>query len=233
MYIGVDGCRGGWVVAVVDAPDRETRFALVECLDDVLRVARLGRATIVIDIPIGLPDHGPRLCDREARSLIGPRLGASVFPAPCRAALRGVNDYDRASRLNHHASGRWLSKQSFHLLPRIKHVDGMVGPALQRSVREGHPELIFRLLAGQTLLTGKKTAAGQLERQRLLEAAGLRLDPRAARMRLGVAQAGLDDVLDAAACAYAAGRVAEGRALALPMATEQRDARGLRMEIVG
>jgi predicted RNase H-like nuclease len=232
MYIGVDGCRGGWVVAVVDAPGMETRFALVECLDDVLRVARIGRATIVIDVPIGLPDAGPRLCDVEARSLLGRRLGASVFPAPCRVALRGVNDYDRASRLNHRASGRRLSKQSFHLLSRIAHVDGILGPALQRAVREGHPELIFRLLAGRDLAHGKKTPDGQQERQLLLEAAGLRLDPHAARLRLGASQAGLDDILDAAACAYAAWRVAEGRAFALPAATEQRDARGLRMEIV-
>ncbi len=232
MFIGVDGCRGGWVVAVVDAPGEETRFALVECLDDVLRVAKVGRATVVIDVPIGLPEAGPRLCDLEARSLIGRRFGASVFPAPCRAALGGVHNYDRASRLNHRASGRRLSKQSFHLLPRIAHVDGMLGPGLQRSVREGHPELIFRMLAGRALLHGKKTVEGQVERTSLLEKAGLRLDTGAARFRLGVSQAGVDDILDAAACALAAWRVAEGRALALPTATEQRDARGLRMEIV-
>lgn len=232
MYIGVDGCRGGWVVAVVDVPGAPTRFALVEHLDDVLRVAKIGRATIVIDVPIGLPDNGPRRCDLEARSLIGRRLAASVFPAPCRAALRGVDDYDRASRLNHRASGRRLSKQSFHLLTRIAHVDGMLGPGLQRRVREGHPELIFRLLARKALAYGKKTAEGQQERLSLLEAAGMRLDPCEARVRLGPSQTGLDDILDAAACAFAAWRVAEGRALALPMATEERDARGLRMEIV-
>jgi len=232
VYIGVDGSRGGWVVAVVDAPGADTRFALVECLDDVLRVARLGRATVVIDVPIGLPDAGPRLCDLEARSLIGRQLAASVFPAPCRVALGGVDDYDRACRLNHRASGRRLSRQSFHLLTRIAHVDGILAPPLQRRVREGHPELIFRLLAHRALVHRKKTAEGQRERQALLEAAGLRLDPPAARLRLGPSQAGIDDILDAAACAYAAWRVAEGRALALPLATEQRDARGLRMEIV-
>jgi predicted RNase H-like nuclease len=232
MYIGVDGCRGGWVVAVVDAPGAETRFALVESLDDVLHVARIGRATIVIDVPIGLPDAGPRLCDVEARSLIGRPLASSVFPAPCRVALRGRHDYDRASRLNERASGRRLSKQSFNLLSRIAHVDGMLAPALQRHVREGHPEVIFRLLAGRALAHGKKTPEGQRERLALLQAAGLRLDPHAARHRLGPSQAGFDDILDAAACACAAWRVAEGRALALPTSARQRDRRGLRMEIV-
>lgn len=232
MFIGIDGCRGGWVVAVLDAPGAAVRFALVEHLDDVLRVARVGRATVVIDVPIGLPDTGSRLCDLQARSLLGPRLAASVFPAPCRAALRGVDDYVHASRLNKHASGRRLSRQAFALLPRIVHVDRRLAPGLQRRVREGHPEVIFRLLAGRALAHPKRTPLGQRERLGLLLAAGLRFEPLEVRARLGPRQAAVDDILDAAACALAAWRVAEGRALALPVAVTERDARGLRMEIV-
>jgi predicted RNase H-like nuclease len=232
MFIGVDGCRGGWVVAVADGLDDGPRFGVVETLEDVVRTARLGRAHIVVDIPIGLPDGAPRRCDHEARRLLGPRLASSVFPAPTRRALAAAGDYRTACRVNASACGRRLSLQSFHLLPRIVHVDGLIAPRLQRRVREGHPELIFRMLQGGALGAAKTTEDGQRLRADLLGAAGLPVDVRRVRDKLGRANVGLDDVLDAAACVIAARRVAGGEALVLPTAGAERDARGLRMEIV-
>src|SRR5437870_3658001 len=73
---GVDGCRLGWVVATDDGVE------VVPALDDVL----VQCDAVGIDIPIGLPDAGPRACDVEARRRLGPRR-SSVFPAPRRALL--------------------------------------------------------------------------------------------------------------------------------------------------
>lgn len=232
MYIGVDGCRGGWVVVVADDLRDAPRFAVVETLEDVVRTARLGRALVVVDIPIGLPQAASRRCDHEARALLGPRQASSVFPAPTRPALAAAHDYRRACRLNASACGRRLSLQSFNLLRRIGHVDALIRPRLQRRVREGHPELVFHQLHAGVMPAAKATVEGQRLRGALLADAGVAFDVDAVRDKLVRANAAIDDVLDAAACLVAARRIASGDALVLPMAGTERDARGLRMEIV-
>jgi predicted RNase H-like nuclease len=247
LFLGVDGCRGGWVVAGIDGDRSATvHFSLVDDLGDLFRLARLGRASVVIDIPIGLPARGVRPCDVAARRYLARPHAPSVFNAPVRAALAAVGErplgdgasreraYRQACRLNEHASGSRLSRQSFELLPRIAEVDRRISPSLQRRVREGHPELVFQVLAGRPLLTRKKTPDGLTERLRVLGAAGLTFDLVEVRSRLGRGAVGADDVVDAAACAIAARRVTQGDALILPRRLDlrARDPRRLRMEIV-
>lgn len=233
MFIGIDGCRGGWVAAVLDTRDgAPVRYELLTALDEVLEHARAGRATLVVDIPIGLPTAGARRCDVEARALLGRARQSSVFPAPSRAALGGVGDYAAACRLNEAVLGTKLSRQAFGILPRIGEMDALITPALQVAVREGHPEVVFRVLARRGLAASKRTAEGRAERLALLAAAGLEVAVEDARARLGRSRVAADDLLDAAACAVAARRVAAGQALVFPLATSERDERGLRMEIV-
>jgi predicted RNase H-like nuclease len=247
LFLGVDGCRGGWVVAGVDGDlSGSVHFSLVDDLADLFRLARLGRASIVIDIPIGLPAHGVRACDVAARRFLARPHAPSVFNAPARAALAAVGvrplppgrdrerAYRQACRLNEHASGLRLSRQSFHLLPRIAEVDRRISPSLQTRVHEGHPEVVFQILAGRRLHTRKRTPAGLSERLGLLNAAGLMFEVPAVRERLGRDAVAADDVVDAAACAVAARRVTEGDALILPRRLDERvrDPRRLRMEIV-
>ena len=88
-------------------------------------------------------------------------------------------------------------------------------------VREVHPECSFRTMKGDVLHTQKKTAAGRGERLALLHAHGIDL----ARGGTGVRGAAPDDVLDAAAVAWSAHRIACGLACSLPDPPE-RDADG-------
>lgn len=118
---------------------------------------------------------------------------------------------------------------------KIREVDAAMTPALQARVREAHPEVTSALLSGRRtgLAHGKKTAAGASERRGLLRAALAHdLDVAGIRARLGRSRVLPDDVLDAAACLATARRILEGRAQVLPEGTGERDARGLRMEIV-
>jgi predicted RNase H-like nuclease len=250
LYLGIDGCRGGWVIAGLhDAggvPSWTPRFSLVDDLGDVFQLARGHRASIVIDVPIGLPARGVRACDAAARRLLARAHASSVFNAPVRDALAVVGGrpyltdrqreaaYRRACRVNERASGLRLSRQSFHLLPRIAEVDRRISPALQSRIHEGHPELIFQMLAGRPLPTRKRTPDGVAERVRVLAGVGLHLDVEMVRARLGRDAVAADDVVDAAACAIAARRVALGEALVLPRRLHDRvrDGRRLRMEIV-
>jgi hypothetical protein len=89
VLAGVDACRAGWVVALAGGTGSgggafdDVEVQVVATFAEVLG---LGAATVAVDIPIGLPDAGPRVCDVAARRLLGPRR-SSVFPAPVRAAL--------------------------------------------------------------------------------------------------------------------------------------------------
>ena len=64
LAAGIDGCRAGWIIAGWDG----TAWALerVETLADVAPLMR-NRATVCIDMPIGLSVTGARQCDVAAR----------------------------------------------------------------------------------------------------------------------------------------------------------------------
>ena len=233
LLMGIDGCRAGWIVAASDVHLSTLAFDLVPDLEPVIaRVERAG-GVIAIDIPIGLSDGGPRDCDREARRRLGRPRGSSVFPAPCRAALR-ARDYRMACALSRRAGGVALSRQCFAIIGKIRELDVRMTPARQAFVREAHPELVFAVLdgRGRGLVESKKTEAGERARRRLLRGVAPDFDPAAVRAGLGRGGVARDDVIDAVACLVAARRVASGTMLVLPEGPVPRDARGLRMEIV-
>ena len=77
---------------------------------------------------------------------------------------------------------------------------------------EVHPEVSFAAMNGRPLTARKKSWTGAMQRRALLEAEGIVLPDN-----LGPAgAAGPDDVLDAAACAWTAMRVARKQATSLP-----------------
>lgn len=220
------------MVATGDGSSSSPDFTVVRDLGPVFARAEARGALIAIDIPIGLSDLGPRACDVEARRRLGRPRASSVFPAPCRAALHATT-YREVCALSRRTLGVAMSRQGFAIMPKIREVDALMSPARQTFVREVHPELVFALLAGRGrgLAAPKRTAAGERLRLRLLRRALPDFDPRKARATLGPARVSRDDLIDAAACVVAAGRIVRGEALVLPAGTIPRDARGLRMEI--
>ncbi len=193
-------------------------------LIDDLDVGRLG--AVAIDIPIGLPESGPRTADVEARRRVGSRRN-SVFPAPARAVL-GATTYAEACARSRQAGGKAISIQLFNILGKIAEVDALMTPALQERFVEMFPEWSLAVLAGAPMAQPKSNAAGRSERAAVLGVvfgqgeleAHLRRPPPGARA---------DDVLDAFAGAWTARRLALGCALRLG---GEIDARGLRMEVV-
>ena len=226
---GVDGCRAGWIVARASGRLDEVRFAIERDLAAIFEAAARGQARVAIDIPIGLPQFGPRACDTAARRQLGPRA-SSVFPAPSRAALASPDDYGTASHANASVLGARLSRQSFHLLRRIRDIDGLlVNVDAQARVHEAHPELAFAVLAGRPL-PPKKTRAGVERRLQVLRRNGLgSLRLRNIRARLGFGHAAEHDIIDAAVCLVVARRIDRGEAVRL--GGREYDERRLRMEI--
>lgn len=196
MYVGVDGCRRGWV-AVGLTDDGFERGGLFDTFAEVMG-AHANATAIGVDMPLGLIEGGSRAADAAARRGL-PGQASSVFSAPVRGVLE-ARDYTDARRISLEACGKSLSKQAFNLVVKIAEVDAFVDhPRLY----EVHPELSFRLLGGRRLL-GKKTWGGLCERLSLLRGEGIEIP-----YDLGGAGAvGIDDVVDAAVAAWSARRIA-------------------------
>ena len=210
--LGVDGCRGGWVGALVDG-DRVTwhRFA------DIGSALALPVDAIGVDMPIGLPAVGRRDCDLLAKAALG-RAHSRVFLAPPRGVL-SAGSYDEAGRLHRElAGGLGMSLQTWHLVPKIREVDAV---ADDPRLVEVHPELSLAELAGTGPLESKKTAAGRAVRLEVL---------RGWLPDLDSVPSG-DDGLDALAAAWSARRWLAGRARTLPE-HPPHDERGRPMRIV-
>lgn len=233
---GVDGHRDGWVV-VLFAPDsasvRHRTMGSVDALQGLPEAPEV----IGIDMVIGLPEHaepGGRRCDRLARKLLGHPRGSSVFSPPARSVL-GAETYEDAQRLNR-ASGPeapGLSRQSYHLLPKMKALAEVMTPERQDRIWEVHPELSFCAMNdGEPLAAGKQSQVGQDTRAQLLQACGMPGVADALVERVG-GPVGADDLLDAYAACWTAARIQDGTAERCPPRDEPapRNNRGLRMEI--
>jgi predicted RNase H-like nuclease len=227
--IGVDGCRGGWIA--VRWAEKITHH-LCRSFAEVLAMEA---SVIAVDMPIGFPQGSGRQAEREARARLGERQ-SSVFSVPSRAAVMCA-DYRQACSANLACSDppRKVSKQIFHIFPKMREIDQLITPELQSRVFEVHPELSFWAMNGGEPLTlpkkvkGRPHAEGLSLRRALLAAAGFPL-AALAEARYRAADVGADDLLDACACAWSARRIAEGSAIRFP-ADPPLDARGLRMEI--
>jgi predicted RNase H-like nuclease len=209
--LGVDGCKAGWVgIALSDGCVVRAHFAAT-IADLVGLASQAGPLDVVgVDMPIGLADAGIRRADMLARGLAGPRR-ASVFLTPVRAAVE-CGDYAAASAISVRLTGQGISRQSYALRGKILELDEWTRVATVR-VAEVHPELSFAGLAGAPLASSKATWAGATTRRRLLAAAGIGLPDE---LGLAGAKAGMDDVLDAAAVAWTALRIARGEARSVP-----------------
>ncbi len=233
MFVGVDGCRRGWfAVALPELGDPEMAlFPDAAALWNKHRDAHL----ILIDVPIGLRDKGEaeRLCDTEARQLLGDRA-SSVFPAPCREAI-GAKSYKEASRINNERTGRKLSKQSWGLVPKIREVDTLLlsDQKARERIKEIHPEVCFWALAGGHPMDHHKgTEQGYLERAHVLQSVFPGAYDTIARAldqwtRGDVAR---DDILDALAAAVTAS--AGLHALATIPTTPDTDSNDLPMQML-
>lgn len=230
--VGVDRCRAGWFWVALGDGDGWT-VGVAPSASEAWRTHR-DADRILVDVPIGLPEEGPeeRTCDLLARELLGAR-GASVFPVPCRPAVR-ADGPEEASRINEERTGRGLSAQSRSLLEGIRDFDRLLRsePRAREVVRETHPEVAFWGLSGGTAVeAGKRDPEGLVERLAILDAHDRRAPRVVSTTLLAFARnrVARHDVLDALAGAVTALRASGLRTLP---DDPPLDARGLPMEMV-
>lgn len=211
LVVGADAYKGGWVTVAlrdgaVERCGTYTRFN--EVLSDHRDASVVG-----VDIPIGLPDSSGRQADDLARRFVGPRRN-SVFSTPGRAVLEAAT-YQEALDVTRALGVTGISKQSFGLAQKILEVDQIAQD--NERVMEVHPEVSFRAMAGQPLTYSKKSWNGASLRRMLLAQHDIRLPDDLGEAGL----APVDDVLDAAAAAWTADRIARGKAISLPDPPEE------------
>ncbi len=114
------------------------------------------------------------------------------------------------SRLRRGWAGRVFQSRASPLLRKFLEVDGAA--SVDERIVEVHPEVSFRAMAGLSIQFPKRSWNGMLLRRRLLESNGILLPDELSDGGLAPA----DDVLDAAAAAWTAGRIAEEKARSLP-----------------
>ena len=211
--LGVDACRAGWIGIALSARDPQP-YQAVAIRELVQQAAADGPLQVIaIDIPIGLADTGRRRSDQLAREALG-RRWPSLFITPVREAVQ-AGEFAAALEANRRLAGEGISRQAFALGGKILDVDRWLRdvPGPPARVVEAHPELSFAQLAGAPLAVRKSTWAGAEARRALLAEAGITL---AGDLGRPGEQAGVDDVLDAAAAAWTARRASQGRAHCLP-----------------
>ena len=124
IFVGVDGCPGGWVASVFNNSDFKWYKAhQISELKSVLDLASI----VLLDMPIGLLTKyrpGGRVCDQLARKLLPRHKKSSIFSAPSRSVLNQT-DYDNCKRILN-SEGGGISLQSFHLLPKIREIDSFI-----------------------------------------------------------------------------------------------------------
>lgn len=162
-YLGVDWAGGCWVVVKTgDETAVTTEPSILNVWHNHGR--NDGVRSILVDIPIGLPESGSRACDNEAMDRLKSRR-STVFSIPGRDVVE-ADDYCRARELN----GDSLSSQSWWLFPRIREVDVFLQECeeAREKTYESHPEICFAGFdSGQ--FSGKKTPDGREERLEVLK----------------------------------------------------------------
>ena len=244
---GVDGCAGGWVVALAD-----WNFATI-ALRHIKSFAELfcdgeGPGLAAVDMPIGLPEQtGPkgRTPERLVRQLLGARQ-SSVFSIPSRAAVYAGADADEPDERTRFlraceiaratsAQGRAVAKQGFHIFRKIVDVDRFLQRRrdLLHRVFEVHPEVAFWRMNGAKPLAQPKKIKGRLSqvgielRARLLVGAGVPAATIDMALSRPVAR---DDWIDALASLVVARRLARREAISFPSPPET-DRRGIPIAI--
>lgn len=232
IYVGVDGCKAGWFSVMLS----DNNYWGIDIFPDIKALWDNYRdsSLILLDIPIGLRENSntERLCDLEARKLLGKRR-SSVFTVPCRQAVY-MDSYEEACDINKKLTRRGLSVQTWNIMSKIREVDILLSEnnKARLQIREIHPEICFYAFAGHPMKYSKKKKEGYSERHDILKKMYSSSEDiiSKALLKYNRKEVAKDDILDALSAAITA-RFGKKNLDSIPKKPEL-DSRGLPMEMV-
>ena len=229
LYIGVDGCRGGWIAAVLDHGDMQLkRYKYISSLVEEYP----SFDAFLIDMAIGLRNSKEQeRPDDEARKELGPK-GSSVFPIPSRDAVYADGE-EAQKQANIRTLGKSLAKQSIAIIPKIRELDIFLNdhPEYKNKILESHPEVDFARLNGAVLMSRKQEEPGPSQRKAVLSEFLDKKDLYGMydnAKELGCKQ---DDLIDAICLAVTGALYAHGQYETIP-AEPMRDEKELHMQLI-
>ena len=228
LYIGADGCRGGWIACILD--HGEFRLEHYDSVEKLVNKYPEYDA-FLIDMAIGLRSSAYQLRpDDLARKELG-ALSSSVFPVPCREAVYAKTEEEQ-KQANKRAFGKSLSKQTINIIPKIREVDEFLKayPQYKNRILESHPELDFTRLNGSVVKTRKKETAGFTQRVAILNKYLPKKHLSGLREKAKELKCNPDDLLDAVCLTVIAALSAQGQCETIPPEPEQDDT-GLYMKL--
>lgn len=236
MFLGIDGCRAGWVAAFINN-NNKIHISIYKNIIELWEIFKKANL-IFIDIPIGLVDSHTkekvRNCDSNARKLLGLKRGSSIFQTPSREALRSFN-YKDACKINKSITGRKISIQTWNICKKIKEVDDFLSEIKKAIsiIKESHPEICFYALSGNPMVFSKKDINGVFERKNIIKKfipdLDFILDRTLAKYNQN--QAKIDDLLDCLVLAISAKLGFKSDNISKIPKAEQIDSKGFIMQI--
>lgn len=229
-FVGVDGCKGKWL-AVAQNQSGNVSTSVHETPESLLAYFP-NAAVIAVDVPIGLAEAGRRICDEEARYLLGWPRRNSVFPAPIRPLLH-YGTREAASDAGKNIDGRGVGCQAWGIYRYVKSWDEVlrVDSEARGKVYEVHPEVCFyEMNLGRPMRYSKKNKLGIEERRQLLHQEFGEPAIKKALVSLEGKDYALDDLYDAFSALWSAKRIANKVAKCIP-AEAPRDKQGILMAI--
>jgi predicted RNase H-like nuclease len=140
LFIGIDAFPRGWVAAYLHENGSQ-QFDYAPTIERLL-VVPFSRA--MIDVPIGLPTRGYRVCDIEAVS----RVGSRVFLG-ARWAVWSFESYRDANAHYWSDNDTGISKQLWCIRDNLQQINELMTPELQLRLSERIQSLFF---CGSTMI---------------------------------------------------------------------------------
>ena len=229
VCIGVDGCKGGWITAVLDKGKLSiNKYSSLE--EIVSKYPDFNE--FLIDMVIGLQSNSSHIRpDTYARQLIKERA-STIFPAPCRQAVY-ADSVSKSYHENERVLGKKFTPLTVGIIPKIKEVDSFLqkNPEYKNRIKESHPEVCIARLNGRTMMSKKAEYDGIKERVNLLVAYIPELSVTKLVALSKSMKCNTDDIIDAVTLAITANISAQGQYESLPEKPMQ-DETGLLMQMI-
>ena len=228
LYIGVDGCRGGWIAAVLD--HGELRLERYDSISAMVNAYPTFDA-FMIDMAIGLRNSTEQnRPDHDAKIELGAKA-STVFPIPSREAVYAEGE-EAQKEANKRTLDKSLAKQSLGIIPKIKELDKFLDehPEYKNRILESHPEVAFARLNGSVVMSRKKEEPGLSVRRHILSEYLDKKDLSGLYDKAKELECGQDDLIDAICLAVTGALHAHGQTETIPEKPE-KDEKGLLMQL--
>ena len=229
LCLGVDGCRGGWIAAIIEGQRiKIERFEKIR--DIVMKYDDFHE--FLIDMPIGFPSKEDDIRpDTLARRIVSPRT-STIFPVPCRAAVYADSEAEQIKK-NKECLGKELAKQTCAIIPKMKELDVFLQEheGYKNVIKESHPEVCFARLNGSVVMSNKAKVEGVEERICILRQYVPELMMSTINDKTKEFGCNKDDIIDAICLAVTGMLNTLGKAESIPE-NPSKDNTGLKMQMV-